>query len=52
MTNTSPMLLGASLAKGKDVFTNEVIQSDTNEKTTSLREDASLPPNGYKVIGG
>ena len=50
--DTSPMLLGASLAKGKDVFTNEVIQSDTNEKTTSLREDASLPPNGYKVIGG
>jgi hypothetical protein len=29
-----------------------VIQSDTKEKTTGLREDASLPPNGYKVIGG
>lgn len=48
----SPMLLGASLAKGKDVFTNEVIQSESHEKTIGLREDASIPPTGYNVVGG
>ena len=46
------MLLGASLAKGKDVFTNEVIQSESHEKTIGLREDASIPPTGYNVVGG
>ncbi len=47
----SPTLLNASSAKAVDVFTNETIQSGTAEKTTSLREDGSLDPNTYKVIG-
>ena len=50
--NTSPALLQPSLAKATDVFTNEMIQSRTSEKTTSLREDDSLPPSGSKVASG
>ncbi|MFZ1735351.1 MAG: hypothetical protein WAU31_00190, partial [Candidatus Moraniibacteriota bacterium] len=49
--DVSPTLLEISSAKATDVFTNETIQSGTSEKTTGLREDASLPPNGYKVVG-
>ncbi|MGB2791203.1 MAG: hypothetical protein IPJ67_00320 [Candidatus Moraniibacteriota bacterium] len=49
--NISPTLLEVSSAKATDVFTNETIQSGTSEKTIGLREDASLPPNGYKVVG-
>lgn len=44
-------LLGASLAKAKDVFTNETIQSMNDIKTTSLPEDVSLPEGGQKVVG-
>ena len=43
-------LLGGATAKATDVFTNEVIQSVAREKTTSLRDDGSVSPNGYKVV--
>ncbi len=49
--NTEALLLGASTAKATDVFTDETLRAETNEKTTNLREDTSLPSNGYKVKG-
>ncbi len=48
--NITPTLLGASSAKATDVFTNQTIQSGTSEKTTGLREDESLPANGFRVV--
>jgi len=45
-------LLGITSAQATDVFTNEAIQSQAREKTTSLPEDTSLSPSiGYKVVG-
>lgn len=44
-------LLGISSVVATDVFTGETIRSESKEKTTSLREDESIPSSGYKVRG-
>jgi hypothetical protein len=48
--DTAAPLLGVSSARAIDTFTNETIQADTNEKTTGLREDTTLPSNGFEVM--